>query len=338
MTATATIQPTPAIPPGYRGLSAAFLDDLEALARAPEGGWWRDMLARPDLVLAVRAGYLNVYYRGAALYLIGQRQGRIVASTHARYLVRQRQGSADLSADGAFALDPDQALWRHYAGPQTLGEMLRAAAHLAGPEKDGVHDLVLASPRVVDVEISLSAAAPQATRAGEALGGTDPSCDPKASRQDRIDVATLTEREGKAFVSFHEAKHFTNPELRAGPTRKPPVVAQIERYRATLTHHASQLSLSYQAVARALVRLDRLRQEVTGPGTTSRLDPLVIRVAEDPVPPAIDTEPRLVVFDFDEDQRDGSVWGRHRTRLAQEFGLQVYAVGSTRGRRHAAFR
>ncbi len=61
-------------------------------------------------------------------------------------------------------------------------------------------------------------------------------------------------------------------------------------------------------------------------------------MAEDPVPPVIDTEPRLVVFGFDEDQRDGTVWGRHRTRLAQEFGLQVYAVGSTRGRRHAAFR
>lgn len=338
MTATGTIPATPPIPAGYRGLSAAFLDDLDALARAPEGGWWRDVLARPDLVLAVRAGYVNVYYRGAALYLIGQRQGRIVASTHARYLVRQRQGAADLSADGAFALDPDQALWRHYAGAQTLAEMLRAAAHLAGPEKDGVHDLVLASPRVVDVEISLSAAAPHAAGADEVSSGGDLSGDPKSGRQDRIDVATLTDREGQAFVTFHEAKHFTNPELRAGPTRKPPVVAQIERYRATLAHHASQLSLSYQAVARALVRLDRLRQEIGGPGTLSRLDPLVIRVAEDPAPPGIDTEPRLVVFGFDEDQRDGSVWGRHRTRLTQEFGLQVYAVGSTRGRRHAAFR
>lgn len=48
--------------------------------------------------------------------------------------------------------------------------------------------------------------------------------------------------------------------------------------------------------------------------------------------------PRLVVFGFDEDLRDGSVWGWHRTRLTEEFGLQVYGVGGTLGCRHAAFR
>lgn len=335
-TATASTIPTSLIP-GYRGLSDGFLDSLEALALAPEGGWWRDVLAHRDLVLAVRAEYLNVYHRGAALFLIGQRQGRVVASTHAKYLVRQRQGAAELRADATFGLEADTAFWRRYEGPQTLDEMLRAAVTLAGPEKTGVHDLVLADPRVIDVEISLSGAPiglPGDT--GHAADAVVPGA--AVNRQDRLDVAALTERDGAVFVTFHEAKHFTNKELRAASGRTPPVAEQIARYRATLIHHADKLAGSYQAVCRALVRLDRLRQMLSGTGAISRLDPLVSRVADASKPPGIDTEPRLVVFGFDEDQRQGAVWQGHKARLTNEFGLRVYAVGSTKGRSAAAFR
>jgi hypothetical protein len=52
--------------------------------------------------------------------------------------------------------------------------------HFAGPKKGGVHDLVVASPRVIDVEISVAAAAPHAAGADDALGGADLSGDPKA--------------------------------------------------------------------------------------------------------------------------------------------------------------
>ena len=51
----------------YRGLSKTYLEALEALTDQPQGNWWRDVLARRDLVIAIRADYLNVYYRGAGI-------------------------------------------------------------------------------------------------------------------------------------------------------------------------------------------------------------------------------------------------------------------------------
>jgi hypothetical protein len=42
----------------------------------------------------------------------------------------------------------------------------------------------------------------------------------------------------------------------------------------------------------------------------------------------VDTEPRLIVFGFDKDQKEGLVWNPHRERLVDELGLTVYAVGN----------
>ena len=40
----------------FESLSTSFLDALESLIAAPDGQWWRDVLAHPDLILAVRRG------------------------------------------------------------------------------------------------------------------------------------------------------------------------------------------------------------------------------------------------------------------------------------------
>ena len=116
---------------------------------------------------------------------------------------------------------------------------------------------------------------------------------------------------------FHEAKHFTNKELRARADRERPVVGQMERYRKTLLKHADAISRSYRDVCRALVRIEAMRRvaaEITGHTPPSDLDPLIARVAQDDILPEIDPEPRLVVFGFDKDQRDGPVYVRVPTR------------------------
>lgn len=336
-------------PSFYRGLSGAFLSALDKLANEP--CWWRDILSRHDLVIAVRDESLNVYYRGASLFRITQQGEDIIPMTHAKYLARREQGLVPLGSDGSFELDSDQALWRNYAGPNTLTEMMAAAGALAGPEKIGLHPLLLSSLHVIDVEIAFTMAdvgaatesADGAIQAAEdeattATGLSSPAF--PAARQDRLDVATLEEHAGEIYVVFHEAKHFSNPELRAAPERIPPVAEQIARYRQTLSHHAEAIGRSYRDVCQGLVAIDAMRRRVLSGAETS-LHPLIARVANEGIIPTVDPEPRLVVFGFDLDQRNGEVWKRHRKRLVGteegEFGLKLYAVGNTQGRRGPAF-
>ncbi|WP_298951130.1 DUF6538 domain-containing protein [uncultured Methylobacterium sp.] len=129
-----------------------------------------------------------------------------------------------------------------------------------------------------------------------------------------------------------------NPSLRS--TTIPAIVTQVARYRATLTEQADRLAESYPTLCRDLVRLDALRRAVRaarGLAAVTTLDPLVDEVARGARLLRVDTEPRLVVFGFDADQRDGALKaviddlrGQHR--------LQVYAVGRPSGRTTAAFR
>ncbi len=224
--------------------------------------------------------------------------------------------------------------------------MMAAAAALTGLEKAGLHPLIQASSNVVDVEIALT---------GEVAGGETE--DPEAAeplraslhddetvlpgkkvaptRQDRIDVASLETRADptKAWLVFHEAKHFSNPALRAAPGKRPPVLAQMERYKASLQQNEVALRESYPFVCRALLRLDAMRRRVraTDPAWSNRPQPalnsIIADVAAGTRGLVIEPVPRLIVFGFDADQRDGA-WATLRQRLEQEHGTLVYAVGN----------
>ncbi|MCR6732831.1 MAG: hypothetical protein NVV83_01440 [Afipia sp.] len=105
-----TIQQTPS---GH-GVSQAFLDMLDTLAQKLL--WWRDVLLRDDLFVAVRANSLNVYHRGASIFRIDDGGGgRIIPWTHTKYLIRQQQVLAQLHDDGHF--EPSDIGWSQYAGP-----------------------------------------------------------------------------------------------------------------------------------------------------------------------------------------------------------------------------
>ncbi|RVU14181.1 hypothetical protein [Methylobacterium oryzihabitans] len=321
----------------YRALGEPFLAALEALATAPHGGWWADVLGDPELLLAVRDRSLNVYYRGASLFRITPAGGGVAAETHVKYLVRQRQVLTRLGQDGSFGSAPSQAVWDRYEGPATLAEMKRAAVPLAGLEKTGLHVLVQTSPNVVDVEIAL-AGAPVTDAAAEPDGSEIEAAQLASEttttarlRQDRLDVASLEERgvAGEAWLVFHEAKLATNPALRSRTT--PAIVEQMKRYRATLKQEAERLTASYPALCRDLVSLEALRRKARtdrGLDVSDLLqrDPLINDVASGRRILRIDTEPRLVVFGFDADQRDKSVQAITQD-LSGTHGLRVYAVG-----------
>jgi hypothetical protein len=91
--------------------------------------------------------------------------------------------------------------------------------------------------------------------------------------------------------------------------RKPLVLEQIKGYEDYINKHLSEFKDSYQVVCKNLVALN-----------AGRGNDLVRRVAQNPEQLRVDPAVRLVVFDFDEDQRDDKVWADHRQVLLDYLG------------------
>jgi hypothetical protein len=130
-------------------------------------------------------------------------------------------------------------------------------------------------------------------------------------------------------VVFHEAKHFTNTALRAR-NGSPAVVDQLRRYRSTLIHHTPALIARYQATCRAIMRLDATRRHVRlDAGVSGPLprDPAVQKVATGNTALTIDPNPRLIVFGFDADQKNGQLKTILNTLKTADPSLAVYAAG-----------
>jgi len=306
------------------GVGDAFLDHLDHLTRQNGVSWWRDVLLRDDVFLAVRRNSLNVYHRGGSIFRIDdQGDGTANPKTHVKYLVRQQQVLAEL-IDGQFV--PNAIGWTDYAGPQTLNDMIRAASDLAGAEKTGLHPLIMGGAAVIDVEVALGRAGEE-TMIENAAGTLGASATTR--NQDRLDVATLERQSGSIAVVFHEAKHFTSPALRAR-SGSAAVIGQLRRYRSTLTHHAPALIERYQASCRALVRLDGMRRNVravAGAVLPPALDPLITEFAVGKTERAIDPDARLIVFGFDADQKKGQLQIMLDALRKAEPSLAIYAVG-----------
>ena len=306
------------------GLSDAFLENLDQLARR-DGSWWQDVLLRDDVFIAMRNNSLNVYYRGASIFRIDDAGGgRIKALTHIKYLVRQQQVLAELKDDNSF--DPSNIGWQTYEGNQTMNDMVRAAADLSGLEKAGLHPLVLGSNKVIDVEISLLR--PDAETTDDAL----PEAAKKSGvKQDRIDVVTLENRLEGVTVVFHEAKHFSNSALRA--VAEPKILEQMTRYHDAITRHEKAIADRYEVVCKTLVRLHQMRIDTrkdAGGRPPIDLAQAVRDVAAGTERLQIDPNPRLIVFGFDADQRDGR-WERDETKLKQLMpGIKIRAIGNTK--------
>ena len=295
----------------HRKLDAEFLDALEALATAPAPNWWQDVLRNDDLFIAVRRNSLNVYYRGGSIFKIDWINGRIVPSTHIKYLVRQAQTYIPL-IDGHFQYPATASMWEGYEGAETLRQMMRAATSFAGAEKSGLHPLLVGDPAIIDAEIALTRAA------------TDEAA---TQQQDRLDAAVIRNTETGPEVVFCEAKHFTNGALRANGDGLPAVIGQINDYESALTRYAGALKDGYVEVAKALVRINAMKKLIRS-GDAPTLHDAILHIAESKLPPAIDAKPHLLIFGFDKAQRDDPAWRVHLQKLEHHLGGRVRAIGN----------
>lgn len=77
-------------------------------------------------------------------------------------------------------------------------------------------------------------------------------------------MATLEDRDHpkQAWLVFHEAKHYTNPELKAAPKRRPPILNQIGRYKGSIGSKEGALTYNQKAKTRSADRETAPRAQI----------------------------------------------------------------------------
>ena len=190
-----------------------YLDDATVnafnKAHADAEPWWCNLLADPDIFLAVRRNVLNAYYRGCSLVEVALDGDALRTRTHYKYLLKPNLVDAYvMGSNGKIEVaNPANAF---ISDLSDLASLKRAARPFAGGEKSFVANVIASNDNVFDVEVAL-------TKDAEAEGG-------KAAAA-RLDIAALSISESGVTLSFYEAKLFGNKELRAssgGENAKPP--------------------------------------------------------------------------------------------------------------------
>lgn len=284
-----------------RALNDTFVNCLAEEAAA--GGWWRDVLADPKLLIAPRRADLNVYWRGQALFNVRCPRGQIVVSTHEKFLVDPALAEQVPLVGGRFdtAASLERALIRDYEGPATLAKMKRAATLFSGEEKSGCHEIAVANATVLDVEI--------------AFPGRYATAEDSEKSAPRIDLASVEAAGEDVRLVFWEAKAYANGELRAFGDGAAPVCGQVETYRLALAQHRTDIEASYAAVAANLVAFKDM-------GWTRALSPLIEAVGRRERRLTLGETPKvgLLVFGFDNAHKNEARWKKHLGKLGEAIG------------------
>lgn len=301
-------------------LAPKFLDALSELASSKGENWWKDILGHKDLVLAVRRNSLNAYHRGASIFRIDWKAPNVVPTVHVKYLIRPNQSYVSLKS-GQFAHAGEAPVFSSYDGLKTLNSMIKAAQLHVGLEKAGLHPMLIGNNNVIDSEIALvrleGAAAP--LDEGENIGST--------RKQDRIDAAIVTSDGPLPMIRFYEAKHFKNAALRSA-VGKPAVLDQISDYESALSRHTEKLSLRYLHTAQVLMKLSEMRAIAIGRKDERGPHSLIKQIAQSCELPAIDPKPHLIIYGFDEAQRDGAAWKKHLESLNEHLPGRIRLIGA----------
>ena len=292
-----------------RGLQVEFVEALNELYDQPDS-WWRSLVDDRGLFLAVRDNYVNVYWLGCSLLRLKPQAGGVFGEVHYKYLLRPRLTTSEYIkvVDGR----PEPLPTVEEVFTQSLAEidaLKTAAGPYAGAEKAGVHDVVLSNWNVVDIEIAF------------ATGSNDET----ESSAPRVDFAALQRRNHHVEIVFFEAKDFTNRELRRRGDAAPEVIGQIETYSRLLCDRHHEIVDSYRRVCGNLLRLRGLDER------HAERHEMLKGIADGSTPLKVNVEPRLVVFGFDADQRDGKNWRTHRDKLMDQLGDRVIFRGSPKG-------
>jgi hypothetical protein len=273
-------------------------------------GWehWKDVIDDNGLFVAIRREYINIYFQGCSIFRISHRNGELIPETHYKYLVSPNVVNPYISWKGGRPQVEDRVS-EILINRFDLASLKKSARWYAEAEKVGLHQILKSNRNVIDVEITLS-------HESEEEAPVEDQTRKVRRVADRIDFAAMQKRDGKPCVVFFEAKRFDNNELKS-KKGDPRVFGQIRRYEKFIRDNASAIGASYRRVCQNLLDL-----------APDRAHDAVKRVAESPEQLLVDSNLRLVVFGFDDDQRVGKVWKRHRAKLYNHFNDRLLLKGS----------
>ena len=282
---------------------------VDALKKWPR---WKDIISDKDLFVGIRKKYINIYYQGCSLFKISYKEPQLILETHYKYLVHPNVKNPYVSWNGESPVlegRENEILIHEFK----LDLLKKSSCWYAEDEKVGVHSILKSNKNVVDVEVALSPKSDVET--------DDEDQNTKGKRvADRIDFAAIQTKGGKPCIVFFEAKRFHNGELRSQKF-EPAVIKQIEKYEAFIEKYRPDLEQSYRTVCKNIVDLVPL----------DRYDPLVKEVADSPEQLIVDSDVRLVVFDYSDDEEKGKDWKEHEKILRDHFKSYLLMKGSPRG-------
>lgn len=301
-----------------RFLPPKLADELGKLAAQGQVNWWQEIQNNDNLHVAIREDYLSVYANGQSVFKIAlagnaSSQTPLVMSTHYKYLLKPSvpSGKEYATFDGLTFLmggkpvNQADIVQQSYRPKATISELIRTAIGYSNPEKRGVHAIAKANPEVLDVEIAFRQVREPEDPTKLADGDNTAQSSLAAAAQ-RIDLAALEDAgAGKARLVFYEAKRFDDGRLWGA---QPEVLKQLRGYDAFLKAKESRLKSAYESVCQGLVSLSRLR----GARPVPRLIEDVAAKRRDLI---VDKVCRLIVFGFDQNQKDGRL-----TKLEQTLG------------------
>lgn len=274
-----------------RGLSQEFVDRLNTLYSA--GGWWRNLVDDKELFLAIRDNYINFYFRGCSVLKLNwsRRNKALTGEIHYKYLLKPSIQGSEYIKFGECGIELPELRSLFLDGLDDVNELKRAVRRYADAEKSGVHNVVIndRNPNVLDLEIAIS----------------------KGKSAPRVDLVALhddTDRPGTVRLVFYEAKHFKNKELRSS-TDEIPVVDQMDGYSKLLNENRDFLLASYRQVCCNIYGLQGISRQ------NDQRHRILQDIATKSKELEIDDQPRLIVFGFDKDQRQGKNWKPHAEKL-----------------------
>lgn len=288
-----------------RGLSPDFIQRLNK--EYESGGWWKAIADDPQLFIAIRDAYLNVYWKGNSLLRLRMEGDALVGEVHYKYLLRPDVANPYLPIEDGRPRGSNSADF-FLNDLSDLAAVKRAADAYAGEEKSGVHKIVMSNPNIIDVEV--------------AFGAINSESGARVAK--RIDFAALREIKGIWELVFYEAKAFSNPELRAAG-KDAPVVNQIKGYTLFLRDAQADVIDSYRTVCSNLRSLHGVKKRF------SVMDDALTSIGEGTCEFKISADVRLVVFGYDGDQDKGLVWAEHRQKLRSSLGDRLLLKGEAKG-------
>lgn len=260
-----------------------------------EKSFWNKMINDKDLFIAIRDNYINVYFRGNSICKLSFNGSDIVGETHYKYLLQPNlKKEYEKSTNGEFSLENTSKYF--ITSLNDLSAIKKSSLAYSGEEKTGVHSISIKEKNVIDVEITFSL---------------------EDRKTDRIDYLKLEETKGNLKLVFYEAKHFKNSGNRATKDDKN-VLGQLKRYEKALIDHEKEIINSYKAVCKNLQELNLLK---------SNNDKFIKRVSagEDV---SIDYHPKLIIFGFDQDQKEGMNWKKHHDNLMDKLDKRLILKGN----------